>query len=117
MNHETQKELTDAEAEFFAQDFKLSDADQERVISKLGELHKVCAELQIPLLAAVVLGKTEDSEGTKIESKLAGYQPGSRVPKYMHTARHVLQDGIEIPCGLLKVFSALSNAETEELTD
>ncbi len=31
MNHETQKELTDAEAEFFAQDFKLSDADQERV--------------------------------------------------------------------------------------
>lgn len=117
MNYETHKELTDAEAEFFAQDFKLSDEDQERVISKLRELHKVCAELQIPLLAAVVLGKTEDSEGTKIESKLAGYQPGSRVPNYMHTACHVLQDGIEIPCGLLQMFNALGNTQTEEIID
>lgn len=117
MNHETQKELTDAETEFFAQDFKLSDADQERVCSKLKELHTICKELQIPLLAAVVLSKTEDSKCTKIESKLAGYQPGSRVPNYMHTARHVLQDGIEIPCGLLRVFNALGNEQTEELTD
>jgi hypothetical protein len=116
MNYETQKELTDAEAEFFAQDFKLSDADQKRVCSKLEELHTLCKELQIPLLAAVVLGKTESSEGTSVENKLAAYQPGERVPNYMHTALHILQDGIDIPCGLLKVFSALSNAETEEIT-
>ena len=117
MTHEIQKELTDAEAEFFAQDFKLSDEDHQRVCSKLKELHTVCEELQIPLLAAVVLGKTENSEGTSVENKLVAYQPGQRVPNPMHTALHILQDGIEIPCSLLQVFNALGNTQTEESTD
>lgn len=111
-NHETKEVLDEETLKQLDEDFNLSEEDQERINSALNHLHKLCRELEVPVVASVLLGKKkihdpEKGNGHQVHKQHLVYFNGSRPTQAMRCAEYVLENDLVIPEPLLKIASVI----------